>query len=238
MKIIFSRQLWREKNEVQNILFRKSNEYEVTGLAINQNTNNLNEVTDRNRKGILQELIEDLLKEEKVDEHFYSLKLHSSKGYEKVIPLTKLPPLKFKYYSLQTKKPEEINFYNYYGHLGKFGFDWKIAGSAVGVSETLEFKYTVEFSSDKKKLIKKILMSKGMRNTFSIDEFRTWNFSSKTINVANVRSHLLHYMTDENLTKEFCKKSDKVPIRDFSKEILVHKDDFIRFVYKKTQYKR
>ena len=42
-------------------------------------------------------------------------------------------------------------------------------------------------------------------------------------------------MTNENLTKEFWKLSDSVPIRDFSKEILVHKDDFIRFVDKKIQ---
>ena len=53
------------------------------------------------------------------------------------------------------EKTEEINFYDYYGHLEKFGFEWKNVGPAVGVSETLEFKYTVELSSDKKKLIKK-----------------------------------------------------------------------------------
>ena len=106
---------------MQNILFRKSNEYVVTGLAINQNT-------DWNRKRILQELTENLLKEEKDDKHACSLKLHNSEGYEKVIPLTKKTPtelrlLKFKYYSLQTKKLEKINFYNHYGHLEKFGFE-------------------------------------------------------------------------------------------------------------------
>ena len=226
-----------EKNQVQNILFRKSKEYAVTGLAINQNTDNLNEVTDKNSKRILQELIESLLKEEKDDEHAYSLKLHNSKGYEKVIPLTKLPPLKFKYFSLQTKKTEEINFYNYHDHLEKFGFEWEIVGSAVGISETLEFKYTIAFSPDKKKLVKKIIMSKGMRNTFFISESRIWNFSTKTINAVNSRSHLLHYMTDEDLIKEFWKMSDKVPIRVFSKEILVHKNNFIRFVDKKLNTK-
>ena len=86
-------------------------------------------MTDWNRKRILQELIENLLKEEKDDKHAYSLKLHNSEGYEKVIPLkkktvTELPLSKFKYYSLQTS-----------------------------VGETLEFKDTIEFSSDKKKLI-------------------------------------------------------------------------------------
>ena len=74
-------------------------------------------MTERNRKRILQELIESLLKEEKEIEHAYSLKFHNFEGYEKVIPLTKktaelpllkfkyFPLLKFKYYSLQTKSP-------------------------------------------------------------------------------------------------------------------------------------
>ena len=104
----------------------------------------------------------------------------------------------------------------------------------MGVSETLEFKYTVEFSSHKKKLIKKII-SKGTRNSFFIDESRIWNFSTETIDAANTRSYLLNYMTNEHLTKEFWKLSDNVPIRNFSKKILVHKDDFIRFVDKKIQ---
>ena len=45
-------------------------------------------------------------------------------------------------------------------------------------------------------------------------------------------------MTDENLIKEFWKISDKVTIRDFSKEMLVQKVNFIKFVDKKSQYKR
>ena len=81
-------------------------------------------------------------------------------------------------------------------------------------------------------------MSKGMRNTFFIAESRIWNFSTETIDAANARSHLFNYMTDENLIKEFWKMSDKVTIRHFSKEMLVQKVDFIRFVDKKTQYKR
>ena len=102
-----------KKNKAQNILFRKSNEYPVTGLAINQNTGKLIEGTDRNRKRILQELIENLLKEEKEQEHASMLKIYHSEGYEKIIPLTKktspdLPTIKFKYYSQQTKNPRRI----------------------------------------------------------------------------------------------------------------------------------
>ena len=40
-----------EKSEVQGMLFKKSNEFAVTGLSINQDTFG---VTDRNRKKILQ----------------------------------------------------------------------------------------------------------------------------------------------------------------------------------------
>ena len=75
-------------------------------------------------------------------------------------------------------------------------------------------------------------MIKVMRSTVFIDESRIWNFSTEGIDAANVRPHLFNYMTDE-----FWKISDKDPIRDFSQEILVHKDDFIRFVDKKLNTK-
>ena len=53
---------------MQGILHKKYNEYAVIGLFINQDTDNLIKVTDRNRKNILQELIEGLLKEEKKEQ--------------------------------------------------------------------------------------------------------------------------------------------------------------------------
>ena len=80
-------------------------------------------------------------------------------------------------------------------------------------------------------------MSKGMRSNFFIAESRIWNFSTETIDPANARSHLFNYMTDENLIKEFWKMSDKVTIRDFSKKILVQKDNFIGFIDKKLNKK-
>ena len=81
-------------------------------------------------------------------------------------------------------------------------------------------------------------MSKDMRNSFFIAESRILNFSTETIDRADARSHLFNYMTDENLIKKFWKMSDKVTIRDFSKEMLVQKVNFIKFVDKKSQYKR
>ena len=80
-----------------------------------------------------------------------------------------------------------------------------------------------------------MMMGKDTTQKLFIDESRIWNFSSEKIEAANVTLYIFNYMSDENLIKEFWKISDSTPIRDFSKEILVHKDDFIRFVDKKQQ---
>ena len=80
-------------------------------------------------------------------------------------------------------------------------------------------------------------MSKGMRSSFFIYESRIWNFSTETIDTTNARPYLFNYITNENLMKEFWKISDRVPIRDLTKEMLVHKDNFIRFVDKRINRK-
>ena len=80
-------------------------------------------------------------------------------------------------------------------------------------------------------------MSKGMRSSFFIYESRIWNFSTETIDTTNARSYLFNYITNENLMKEFWKISDRVPIRDLIKEMLVHKDNFIRFADKRINRK-
>ena len=93
----------------------------------------------------------------------------------------------------------------------------------------------LNFHPTKKKLIQKMMMGKDTTQKLFIDESRIWNFSPEKIEAANVTLYIFNYMSDENLIKEFWKISDSTPIRDFSKEILVHKDDFIRFVDKKQQ---
>ena len=77
-------------------------------------------------------------------------------------------------------------------------------------------------------------MGKDITQKFFIDESRIWNFLSEKIEAANVTLYTFNYMSDKNLIKEFWKISDSIPIRDFSKEVLVHEDDFTRFVDKKT----
>ena len=55
-----------EKNEVENVKFKKLFEYAVTGLSINQETDsNLVAVIDTNRQTVLSNLIQKLVKEKK-----------------------------------------------------------------------------------------------------------------------------------------------------------------------------
>ena len=59
---------------------------------------------------------------------------------------SKVPNQKLTYYNITTKKQEEVKFYNYFLHLEKLGFKWQDA--------SIEFKYSVELSTNKQKLIK------------------------------------------------------------------------------------
>ena len=55
-----------EKNEEENVRFKKSLEYAVTGLSINQDTDSsLVTVTDINRQNFLSNTIQNLVKERK-----------------------------------------------------------------------------------------------------------------------------------------------------------------------------
>ena len=71
---------------------------------------------------------------------------------------------KLTYYNTTTKKQEEAEFYDYFLHLEKFGFEWQDA--------SIEFKYSVELSTNKKKIIKKINMGKTTRKKTFIDKPR------------------------------------------------------------------
>lgn len=57
-------------------------------------------------------------------------------------------------------------------HLEKFGFEWE--------DTNLEFKYSVKFSNNKKKLIKKMDMGKTTRKKLFLDESRLWSFTANT----------------------------------------------------------
>ena len=65
MKIILLQQILQKKNEVEEVRFKKSLEYAVTGLSINQDIGSaLVTVTDVYRQNFLSNTIQKLVKEE------------------------------------------------------------------------------------------------------------------------------------------------------------------------------
>ena len=75
---------------------------------------------------------------------------------------TDCPPIKLTFYYTMAKINEEIEFYNYFQHLQKFGF--------VCEYSPLDFRYSIEISKDQKKLIRKMTMSKIARKKLFVDE--------------------------------------------------------------------
>ena len=146
-----------EKNEVEEVKFKKSKEYAITVLSIKQDIDSsVVAVTDTDRQEVLSNLIQRLVKKKKdPDLH---LRIYSEEAFEKIIYFKKkteseIPPIKLTFYNATTKKQEEVKFYNYMLHLEKYGFGWEDAN--------LEFRYSVRLSTNKKN--KKISMRKTIR---------------------------------------------------------------------------
>ena len=77
-----------EKNVVKEVKFKKSKEYVVTGLSINQDVDlDLVAVTDTEKKEAISKLKQNLVKEKK--EPDLDLRIYNEEAFEKVIPFTK-----------------------------------------------------------------------------------------------------------------------------------------------------
>ena len=88
------------------------------------------------------------------------------------------------------KKQEEVEFYNYMLHLENYGFEWE--------DTSLEFKYSVRFSTDKKGLIKKLSMGKTIRKIIFLDESRVWSFAVNKMERKQLRDYLFGYFFHTN----------------------------------------
>ena len=91
---------------------------------------------------------------------------------DKIIPFqkkaaTELPLIKLTFYNTTTKKEEDVEFCDYMMLLEKFGFLW--------VEDDLKVRYSVELSTDKKKLIKKLTMGRETRKILWIDNMELYN---------------------------------------------------------------
>ena len=134
-----------EKNEVEEVKFKKSREYAITGLSINQGIGtDFTAAGETDRQEVLSKLIQKLVNKKR--EPYLFIRIFNEEAFEKII-------------SFKRKSSKEVqfieytsDFYNYQPHLGKFGFEWADA--------ELEFLHTVKMSTDKKKLTRKMTMGK------------------------------------------------------------------------------
>ena len=96
-----------EKNEVEEVKFRKSREYAVTGLSINQVFDSkVIAVTDTDRLEAISNLTQKLVKERKKPD--LDLRIRNGETIEKVIRFrsktpTELPRLKLTFYNISAK---------------------------------------------------------------------------------------------------------------------------------------
>ena len=118
---IFSGNL-TENNEFEQISFKKSKLYAISGLSLDQDT--ASNIFLPNVEG--KKALSDILRTYVEEKYKFNLDLKSQKEYYFGInvPFVKRMAVLingFKYYDTTTHKEETINFYNYYDHLKNFG---------------------------------------------------------------------------------------------------------------------
>ena len=151
-----------EKNQVEEVKFKKSREYAVTGLSVNQDIGtDFIAVGETDREEVLSKLIQTLVKGKR-EPYLFSI-IFNEEAMGKLILFERrsskeVPFIEYTFYNATTKKNETVDFYNYQLHLEKSGFEQADA--------ELEFLYTVKMSRDKKKLIRKMTMGKKQENYF------------------------------------------------------------------------
>ena len=111
-------------------------------------------------------------------------------------------------------------------HLEKYKFEWE--------DTELAFKYSIELSSNKSKLIKKFWMHKGVRRNLFLDEQRIWNVTitdpSKPLeNKFTVRSKMIGYFRDGFVPKAFFGIRTATQVRDFTTITKGQKNTYIRY---------
>ena len=102
-----------EQNEVVEVKFRKSREYAVTVLSINQDIHSdLVEVTDTDRQEAISNLTQRLAKQKKDPD--LDLRMYNEEAFEKIIPSKKkhksdIRPIKLSFYNMTTKNKKQLN---------------------------------------------------------------------------------------------------------------------------------
>ena len=119
---IFSTNL-AENNEVEQIKFKKSKIYAISGLSVDQDIQFNVSLPNIERKKTLSDILRIYAQEkEKFD---LDLKIYKENWFDIVVPSKKRTDVLingFQYYDTTIQKQETIEFYNYYYHHKNFGF--------------------------------------------------------------------------------------------------------------------
>ena len=102
---------------------------------------------------------------------------------------TELPKKKLTFFNTTTQKNEDFTFYDYVGHLEKFGYEWSKAG----------FKYKITIKDNK--IIKKLTLEKQQRIDFNIDESRMYHLGKPNGNFFNLITFTMGYFEDIKILK-------------------------------------
>ena len=157
-----------EENEIENVKFNKENEYGITGLTINADLpdKKILKIENEKEQGKTSREIQELIKQNKEPNLTFIISHPETKSIE--IPFvkkneTELPKKKLTFFNTITKKNEDFTFYDYVGHLEKFGYEWNKEG----------FKYEIKIRNNK--IIKKLTLERQKRIDFNVDSSRIFN---------------------------------------------------------------
>ena len=110
---------------------------------------------------------------------------------------SELPLKKLTFCNTGTKKNEDFTYYDYVGHLEKFGYEWSKYG----------FNYEIKIQNSE--IIKKLTLKKkknNKRRDIQVDESRIWNMLPNWNTNNNISksiiSYSVGYLFDEKLIKD------------------------------------
>ena len=157
-----------EENEIENVKFNKENEYGITGLTINADLpdKKILKIENEKEQDKISREIQELIKQNKEPNLTFIISHPETKSIE--IPFvkkneTELSKKKLTFFNTITKKNEDFTFYDYVGHLEKFGYEWNKEG----------FKYEITIKNNK--IIKKLTLERQKRIDFNVDSSRIFN---------------------------------------------------------------
>ena len=134
-----------EENEIENVKFSKEYKYGITGLTINVNLpeKKILKIENEKEQDKISREIQELIKQNKEPNLTFIISRPETKSIR--IPFvkkkkneTELPRKKLTCFNTSTKKNEDFTYYDYVGHLKKFGYQWEKEG----------FKYEIKIENN------------------------------------------------------------------------------------------